>query len=517
MTTQFTGPVQVGEPAERLRQKVQSRIAALSYLPTTAAVAIKFVELGKDPEAEPNDYAKIISADSSLSSKLLALANSSWAGVRNKVTTAKMAVNLLGLGTVRTLAISYCMTGLHNELRLSPSESQLFWESALCKAVAAKRYASLFDVKLGDEAFVAGLFQDFAMAVMYSVVREPYVQMLQDPQVGIGRQLERERELFGVDHAEVGRALAQKLELPELFVDTTAFHHSYERLSELIETAPLRDAAFVAGLLPHAVNAWHPRDAEALGVFLHRQAASTDLTTFLAEVQGEFGELYAYFNEGHAPQAQLIGLLEHSAREVADNTTALVHTVNELLRDAAQMGAEVTHRVHKLEDKAQRDQLTGVLNRQGLAVAARDALAKAARYGTAFAVCYLDLDRFKSANDTHGHAYGDFVLREFVGRIAAELPCDALCGRMGGDEFVVLLPGVNRQEALTIAERMVAAVAARPFVHEQHSRPLTISAGLLFVRPSNQVQALDTVLNAADKLMYAAKRGGGNRVEVRVV
>jgi HD-like signal output (HDOD) protein len=98
----LAGPAGAG----KLQQQVRARIESLSDLPTTAAVAIKFVELGKNPEAEPNDNARVISADSSLSSKLLALANSSWAGVRTKVTTVKMAVNLLGLGTVRALAIS---------------------------------------------------------------------------------------------------------------------------------------------------------------------------------------------------------------------------------------------------------------------------------------------------------------------------------------------------------------------------------------------------------------------------
>jgi HD-like signal output (HDOD) protein len=84
---------------ETLHQQLQARIDSLSYLPTAAAVAMKFVELGQNPNAEPGDYAQIIGADSSLSTKLLALANSSWAGVRNQVTTVRMAVNLLGLGT----------------------------------------------------------------------------------------------------------------------------------------------------------------------------------------------------------------------------------------------------------------------------------------------------------------------------------------------------------------------------------------------------------------------------------
>src|SRR5437016_3719345 len=146
-----------------LESQVRARIDSLSYLPTTVAVAMKFIDLGKDPEASPADYVKVISSDSSLSAKLLALANSSWFGVRNRVTKIQVAVNLLGLGTVRTMAISYCLAGLHSELRLSREESRVFWAGSLCKAVAAKQFAARIDPKLGEEGFAAGLFQDFSL------------------------------------------------------------------------------------------------------------------------------------------------------------------------------------------------------------------------------------------------------------------------------------------------------------------------------------------------------------------
>ena len=83
---------------EALERAIRQRVESLSYLPTTAAVAMNVVDLGKDPDADPAEYSKVISSDSSLSTKLLALANSSWFGVRNKVTRPNVAVNLLGLG-----------------------------------------------------------------------------------------------------------------------------------------------------------------------------------------------------------------------------------------------------------------------------------------------------------------------------------------------------------------------------------------------------------------------------------
>lgn len=500
-----------------IERQIRARIDALSYLPTTAAVALKFVELGKDPEAEPADYAKVISADSSLSTKLLALSNSSWAGVRAKVTTVKMAVNLLGLGTVRTLAISYCMTGLHNELRLAPQESETFWEASLSKAVAAKKYASLFDTKLADEAFVAGLFQDIALPVMYSVVREPYLELLRDPRLGVAAQLQKERELFGVDHAEIGLALAQKLELPEIFVDTIAFHHNAERLAEFVEPPGLRDAARVSGLFPHALNAWTKADADACAAFLQQHTPATGMTAFVAVVQREFADLYKFFNEGQTPEVELTALLEAAAREAADNTTLLVGRVNDMLEAAASRTLAVNDQVRKLEDEATADALTGVLNRQGFAGSAPALLAQAARYGVGFALGYFDIDHFKQVNDEQGHAAGDAVLKAVAAALRAAAPEGALVARLGGDEFVLLLHNCARADAQELFEELLRGVAGRPVPVAGRTLRVSLSAGLLLARPTNQVQPLDMLLSAADKLVHSAKRAGGNQVQVRVV
>jgi diguanylate cyclase (GGDEF)-like protein len=505
---------------EKLEQQIRARIETLSYLPTTTAVAMKFVELGKNLDADPNDYAKVISSDSSLSSKMLVLANSSWAGVRNKVTNVKTAVNLLGLGTVRTLAISYCMTGLHNELQLSPEESQMFWESSLCKAVAAREYASRIEKKLGDEAFVAGLFQDLALTVMYSAAREQLLEILRDPDTEVEKLLQKERALLRMDHAEVGRMLAQKLELPDLFVDAVAFHHDLEKLNEFIEDDGLGEAIYAASLFPHISNVWHRKDADALCAFLGKNTPPIELKVYLAGVQEEFNKTYGFFHEGGIPDTQLAELLEYVTREAADNTTQLVGTVNELLGQAAAAGMEVNVLLKQksdLEDKATRDPLTGVLNREGFTAEADELLEKASRYGIPFALAYLDIDRFKKINDKLGHEFGDLALATVAAEITKVVGQHGPVGRIGGDEFVVLLNDCTEQEAGQILHQIVSGVAAQTIRKLELSTQAFLSAGLLYVRPSNRPLQLDRAVHAADKLMYGAKRNGGNQVQTRAV
>lgn len=324
-------------------QELRQRIESLSYLPTTVGVAMKFMALGKDPESEPDDYVKVVQSDSSLSSKLLSLANSAWFGVANKVTKPKVAVNLLGLGTVRTLAISYCLTGLHNELRLSPDESRLFWLASLCRAVAAKRYASHKDAKLGEDAFTAGLFEDLALPLMFSIARDKMLAIIEDRSLDWQQRLQKERDLFHLDHAEVGRILAQRLELPEVFIDTVAFHHNKAGLDEVITNGLLARACHASALFPQVIDGWNTSDAQQLQAFLADNAAEigADPTTFLQDIQAEFTKLSSFFEEGGSPQLHLVELLEAATKEVANQTTRLVGTVNELMTQAATAGKQV--------------------------------------------------------------------------------------------------------------------------------------------------------------------------------
>jgi diguanylate cyclase (GGDEF)-like protein len=213
----------------------------------------------------------------------------------------------------------------------------------------------------------------------------------------------------------------------------------------------------------------------------------------------------------------LTQLLCQSAQEAADNTTELVGTVNQLLKEAATMGAQMREQVKELEDKAKSDALTGVLNREGFDAKAKELLSMAARYAVPFAVCYLDIDKFKSVNDSRGHAFGDLVLKTVVAGMHAALPSGTLLGRVGGDEFVILLNSCGQQEAGNVIERLLAKVAATCTYEGERATHVSASAGLLCVKPSNHPHTTDTLIGAADKLMYLAKRAGGNHVEMRLI
>lgn len=513
-------PVQTDPKTKTLQaapfeQQVQARIQALSYLPTTTAVALKFIALGKDRDADPAEYLKVISSDSSLSTKLLALANSSWFGIRHRVTKPGVALNLLGLSTVRTLAISYCAAGLHHGLRLTPQEGRLLWAACLSKAVAARHIALRIAPECSEEAFACGLFQDLALPFMQSVAPEHCLPRLQSAPP-VQAQLAYERELFRLDHAELGRIIAQKIELPQLFVDIVALHHQPQMLRQVLEMPRLADAIEAASLFPHLLQRWNPDDAQLLRQLL--EGLDIELQPFLGEVQREFDQLYAYFENGGASESNLHELLSEALQQIADDTTRLVGTVHNLMRESAQAGRKAHQAIQtqrNIEDQVLRDPLTGLLNRAGLAARAAELLTQPENAAAPLAVAFLDIDRFKSINDTAGHAGGDAALRTMAELLQRHVRQGDLVGRMGGDEFVLVLARCTREQAVAAVQRIVDAIANDPVHCGELRKHVTVSAGLLWISGGSPPDRLEQLISESDRLMYQAKRAGGNRVQWR--
>jgi two-component system cell cycle response regulator len=123
----------------------------------------------------------------------------------------------------------------------------------------------------------------------------------------------------------------------------------------------------------------------------------------------------------------------------------------------------------------------------------------------------LDIDHFKTINDTCGHAAGDDVLREFAGRVRSALRGIDLACRLGGEEFVVVMPETTAARALLIGERIRERIAAEPFLAPEGRPPMcvTVSIGVGSLVPSDTPEKL---LKRADEALYRAKREGRNRV-----
>lgn len=159
---------------------------------------------------------------------------------------------------------------------------------------------------------------------------------------------------------------------------------------------------------------------------------------------------------------------------------------------------------------AEHDPLTGLLNRHRLQREIDSALAYARRYARQGALMFIDLDRFKEVNDSHGHDAGDRYLKEFAALLERLVRITDRIGRWGGDEFLVLLPETDLRGAQQLGERLIAQLATSRFDLGAATIEPGCSIGVA-AYPSAAARTED-LLACADRAMYEAKRAGGQRV-----
>jgi diguanylate cyclase (GGDEF)-like protein len=165
----------------------------------------------------------------------------------------------------------------------------------------------------------------------------------------------------------------------------------------------------------------------------------------------------------------------------------------------------------ELVSSARIDGLTGLLNRPGFDAVAAEAFEEARRSGQPVSALVCDIDAFRGLNERYGHKAGDRALKNFAEVLEESIGrCSAILGRHGGDEFVILLPGIDLKVAVAIAEGLCEACEARALVHQHPAAKFTISVGV--GTEALGASELGGLLRQTDAALYWAKRAGGNQV-----
>jgi diguanylate cyclase (GGDEF)-like protein len=194
-----------------------------------------------------------------------------------------------------------------------------------------------------------------------------------------------------------------------------------------------------------------------------------------------------------------------------ESMTRELGNITESLRDRNRQLQEARR---QLTDLANVDELTGLGNRRLVNQVLRDETRRAQRAGSSIAVILIDVDYFKKYNDTYGHPAGDDVLRrigEAMRRVSAR--AGELVGRYGGEEFIVVLPGADAEDARRVAERLQRQIHDENIPHGESdvSDRITLSQGIVALKPDGEM-APDQLVDAADAALYRAKQEGRNRI-----
>lgn len=217
----------------------------------------------------------------------------------------------------------------------------------------------------------------------------------------------------------------------------------------------------------------------------------------------------AYFANGYFILGTLQGLWPTTALAFVASTGLVCLGVG-----LQRLGPQLETHVDRLQTEAIVDPLTGIYNRNVLRYEMDRLHAEHERYSTPFAVLMLDIDHFKSINDTYGHAAGDRVIAGTAQRLRYALRKSDLLCRYGGEEFCVICPHTHSEGAAVVAERLRLTIGDVPFVLDEKMVNVTVSIGLCGTEETatpNDEEPF-AIVKRADQSLYAAKRGGRNRV-----
>ena len=253
--------------------------------------------------------------------------------------------------------------------------------------------------------------------------------------------------------------------------------------------------------------------AETEALFRRLESVARDGAAPLpqAEVAAGLRAIAEALRRSYAEERRLVRLsdrmqldLQTANRRLAEQTSELSALNRRMVREVAQREALT----RELEQLATIDALTGLANRRHLLELTEREVRRAERHSRPLAVLLLDLDDFKHVNDTRGHAAGDAALHAFAAMCRNAVRTIDLVGRLGGEEFAIVMPDTEAAGAHLVAERIRTSAAETPVRHDSGEFVVTVSIGVA-VRASDGAERL---FARADKALYAAKHAGRNTV-----
>jgi len=206
----------------RIRRITESIIG----LPTLPTVVSKMIELVDNPKTSAGSLARLISADQSLTAKMLKMANSAYYGFPREISTVNMAIVVMGFNAVRDMGLSLSVFDVFKEAQGSRNfDVTRFWEHSIACGVAAKVLGRRYHHRFSGEAFVAGLLHDIGKVVLNQYMHKEFLDIMNRVQRGQPLD-EAEVEVAGVGHGEIGGWLADKWRLPFVISESIRFHHA---------------------------------------------------------------------------------------------------------------------------------------------------------------------------------------------------------------------------------------------------------------------------------------------------
>jgi len=476
------------------------------------AIALKIIELVQEDEVDVDKIAETISLDPALSSKMLRTVNSSFYGLPKTVGSVHQAVVVLGLNSVKTLALGFSLVNNLTGAGGEGFDHISFWRRSLYSATAAKQLCEKLNIVQAEEVFMSSLLQDVGVLALAQVLEGSYASLMKTTG-GDHRLLSKaERMQIGGDHTEIGAALAESWSLPPLLVESIRLHERPDEAAENLR--PLIRTVYAGGLAAALIE--HPDDEQRVTEY-HRvlqewfgmqQPAAEDLLRKVFRDASETQRLFDLPTGELGVAEQIMAQASKALKRVKDAESCAKP------EPAKPKSTQPAEKPKPLSD-SKIDPVTGLPCRRIFDEQLDERFVKVVPKQP-LSVVFVDLDSFAAVNDAVGREKGDEVLKRVAGLLVSESGGKGEVYRYGDDDFTLLCTGLSRADAALLAEKLRAAIEKlKCEVGAQNAVAVTASIGVatyegvVFKRPEQLVKA-------ASKGVFAAKDGGRNRVRVFV-
>ncbi len=494
--------------ADSMRPDLEARIQRQVDFPSPSRVATEVIAMASDPNILISKVADAIGHDPAMAAKLLRIANSAFYAQRRASSNIRQALVIIGLNAALTLALSFSLVSSLRGLKPNGIDYRRYWRRTLIAATAGRAFGEILKVGHEEELFLAGLLQDVAVLAIDRSARDFYVKLPADfSHVAL---IEYERQQLGKDHAAIGGALLKSWNLPQRLCDTVAHSHKPEacpgELAKFVRCVALGSDLADAVLSKERAIALSSVADRARALLGLRDEQFTEAVTRVLKLIPEAEELY----ETGIMETDDAEVLLAQARELL--TLRNLHALQEVsaLRETAGI---LLNKTEELEDANRRDTLTGTLNRNSLDRMLDREFTQAVMFGRALSVALVDLDHFKTVNESFGQSAGDKVLQACAQALNANIRGSDLVGRYGGEEFLIVFPGTDRDVTQKVCERIVSVMNNLDHQFANARIVTTVSIGIATFRPQQSFANAGELVSAADHALYAAKLRGRNCVE----
>lgn len=503
------------------------KIWSSDQLPTLPAVAVRLLDLSKNPDTDIKEVIETIKADPAITAKILKASNSSFFGLRSECKGIERAVPLLGTMVVTSLALSFSLS--ESAITEGPLKSRFdsYWKQSIIQSAAAELLASKLGNELKYDSFLIGLLQDIGHLAMLRSIPNDLLPVLEQAESQQRNCSEVETEVLGINHTEVGVKMMDRWQMSEQFKSAIAHHHdTFEQLKALESDPNFKLIIIIATSASIGDYFCSPNS----GLALHRLQELTaefynmphdDLHGFLENVQSRFEEAAQVFQVNMDDIGSPYEIMATANEQLVQLTMkAQVDSTQACARQAVieEQKVKLESENKQLQSKAIHDPLTKVYNRSYFNEAFEKEIYKCSQSAQPIGIIFSDIDRFKQLNDTYGHQFGDLVLQR-VAHVANESTrrSDVFC-RYGGEEFVIMVNNPSENGIKELAERLRALIENEVMEFEGTRVPVTASLGAVVgIPPRNITGFAERLVAEADEAMYESKEKGRNQVHVRSI